>query len=339
MRFRNFIKDEMITVLLLLFGMFTIEIFLLIYKLPLFMRIYIPACILGLYFISIFIQYRNKKLFYDDVQKTLDNLDDKYLISEIMQTPKFSDGVILKDILRQTDKSMIENVNKYKFMQEDYKEYIELWIHEIKIPMSTSKLIIENNKNDVTKSIDEELDKLENYVEQALYYARSNHTEKDYFIKKINLKDVVNEAILKNKGNLISEKFTLDLHDLELDVRTDSKWVVFILNQILQNCIKYRGNEPKLEIYSKQGKEQTILFIKDNGIGIKDNEINRVFEKGFTGTNGRMTNKKSTGIGLYLCKKLCDKLRIGIEINSERNVGTEVKLIFPSESFTNLTEM
>lgn len=336
MKFKDFIKDKLLTIILLIFGIITIEIFMFIYPAPRFIKVYIPICIFLLYFTSIFIEYHKKKIFYTDLKSTLDKLEDKYLISEIINKPGFSDGIILREILQVTNKSMVENVNKYKFMQEDYKEYIEMWIHEIKIPISTSKMIVENNKNLITRSIDEELDKLENYVEQVLFYARSNNTEKDYFIKDTNLQDIVNESIKKNKVSLIQEKFTLDLQDLDRSVKTDSKWIVFILNQIIQNSIKYKEKEPHLEIYSKKGEEQTTLYIKDNGIGIKENEINRVFEKGFTGTNGRISDKKSTGIGLYLCKKLCDKLRIGIEIKSKKGEGTEIKLIFPNGSFTDI---
>ncbi len=150
-------------------------------------------------------------------------------------------------------------------------------------------MIVENNKNEVTKSIDEELDKVENYIEQALYYARSNTVEKDYYVKKVNLKDIVNESIKKNKNVLIHERISVNVHDLDLEVNTDNKWIIFILNQIIQNSIKYKKQDKNLEIeiYAKQGKENVILYIKDNGIGIKKGEITRVFEKGFTGTNGR----------------------------------------------------
>ncbi len=199
-------------------------------------------------------------------------------------------------------------------------------------------MVIENNKNEVTKSIDEELDKIEDYIEQALFYARSNTVEKDYYIKQNKLKDIVNESIKKNKGTLIQNKMTINIHDLDEKVHTDSKWLVFILNQIIQNSVKYKKqyNNSEIEIYSKQGKESVVLYIKDNGIGIKRGEITRVFEKGFTGTNGRLQNKKSTGIGLYLCKKLCDKLGIGLELNSIQNEGTEVRLVFPKGSYVNI---
>ena len=337
MNFKLFLKEKAITILLLLFGIITIEIFLMAYNVGMFIKIYIPLIIMGLYMISIIIEYFKRKKFYNNLLNMLEELDEKYLITEIIKTPNFLEGQIFKNSLEQIDKSMLENVNKYKYMTEDYKEYIELWIHEIKIPIATSKMVIENNKNAITKSIDEELDKVENYIEQALFYARSNTVEKDYYIRKVVLKEIVNESIKKNKSSLIQEKISIDIHDLEIEVNTDNKWIVFILNQIIQNSIKYRKKENSvIEIYANQGKENVILYIKDNGIGIKQGEITRVFEKGFTGTNGRLSNKKSTGIGLYLCKKLCNKLGIGIELNSVQNEGTEVKLVFPKDSYIEL---
>ena len=221
-------------------------------------------------------------------------------------------------------------------MQEEYKEYIEIWIHEIKLPIATSKLIIENNKSDVTRNIDDELNKIEDYVEQALFYARSNTVEKDYIIRKVNLKDIVNGVIKKNKNVLISEKIKVDIYDIEKEVYIDSKWIAFILNQIIANSIKYSRNEERMiDISAKDLKDCVTLCIKDNGIGIRSEEIARVFEKGFTGTNGRINGKKSTGIGLYLCKKLCDKLGVGISLVSNENDGTEVKLVFPKGSYIN----
>ena len=337
MNFKLFLKEKAITILLLLFGIITIEIFLMAYNVGMFIKIYIPLIIMGLYMISIIIEYFKRKKFYNNLLNMLEELDEKYLITEIIKTPNFLEGKILKNALETIDKSMLENVNKYKYMTEDYKEYIELWIHEIKIPISASKMVIENNKNEVTKSIDEELDKVENYIEQALFYARSNTVEKDYYIRKVVLKEIVNESIKKNKSSLIQEKISINIHNLDIEVNTDNKWIVFILNQIIQNSIKYRKKEKSIiEIYANQGKENVILYIKDNGIGIKQGEITRVFEKGFTGTNGRLSNKKSTGIGLYLCKKLCNKLGIGLELNSVQNEGTEVMLIFPQSSYIEL---
>ena len=337
MNFKLFLKEKAITILLLLFSIITIEIFLMAYNVGMFIKIYIPLIIMGLYVVSIAIEYFKKKKFYDNLSNMLEELEEKYLITEIINTPDFLEGKILKNTIEAIDKSMLENVNKYKYMTEDYKEYIELWIHEIKIPIAASKMVIENNKNEVTKSIDEELNKVENYIEQALFYARSNTVEKDYYIRKVVLKEIVNESIKKNKSSLIQEKISINIHNLDIEVNTDNKWIVFILNQIIQNSIKYRKKEKSIiEIYANQGKENVILYVKDNGIGIRQGEITRVFEKGFTGTNGRLSNKKSTGIGLYLCKKLCNKLGIGIELNSVQNEETEVRLVFPQSSYVEL---
>ena len=338
MRFKDFIKEKILLIFLALFVIVSSEILLLPYTpIGVFTRLYIAICPIIIIGIDITIEYRKKKNFYNELKSNLDELDDKYLISEIINTPDFLEGKILKKSMQEAGKSMLENVNTYKRLQEDYKEYIELWIHEIKIPIATSKLIIENNKNEITKSIDEELDEIENYTEQALFYARSNTVNKDYIITKSNLQEIVNGAILKNKGALLSSKTSIELHDLEREVYTDSKWAVFIINQIIQNAIKYsKIQDRKIEIYAISKRENVVLYIKDNGIGIKKGEITRVFEKGFTGENGRTINKKSTGIGLYLCKKLCNKLGLGRELNSEKDIGTEVRIIFPKSSFMNL---
>ena len=166
MSFKSFIKDKLLTISLMLFGIATIEIFLIVYPFSNFLKIYIPVIIFGLYSISILIEYMYKKKYYNNIFKLLDELEEKYLITEVMPKTDFLERKMLKEILGQIDKSMLENVNKYKHLQEEYKEYIEMWIHEIKIPIATSYMIIENNKTDVTKNISEELEKVENYIEQ-----------------------------------------------------------------------------------------------------------------------------------------------------------------------------
>ena len=337
MRFRDYIKEKMVLIIGTILALVSVEILLLAYNISILIRVYCAFIIVFVMALAILIEYKKKKDYYNELIKNMEELKEKYLISEIIKTPNFIEGKILKDILQDTGKSMLENVNYYKNIQEDYKEYIELWIHEVKIPIAASKMIIENNKNEVTKSIDEELDKVENYTEQALFYARSNAVEKDYIINKTNLKEIVNGAILKNKTTLLNEKVSIELSNLkEEEVYTDSKWAVFIINQIIQNAIKYSKKEnKKIEISSQEKNDRVILYIKDNGIGIKKGEITRVFERGFTGENGRIIGQKSTGIGLYLCKKLCDRLGLGIELNSEKDKGTEVRIIFPKNSYTN----
>ena len=339
MEIKDFVKDKLLYILLIIFAVITSEILLIPFDIPIFIKIYIGIIPIIMYLICFFMEFYNKRKYYNNLKEYIDELGEKYLVSELLGNPGFLEGKILKEILQETGKSMLENVDKYKYAQEDYKEYIELWIHEIKLPIATGKMIIENNKTEITESINEELDKIDNYVEQALFYARSNTVEKDYYIKKVNLKEIINMAILKNKRNLIQNKINIDIHDVEIDVYTDSKWCVFILNQIIQNSSKYskKDENRKIEFYAEKKKDNVILYIKDNGIGIKKGEITRVFEKGFTGENGRINKQKATGIGLYLCKKLCDKLSLGLELNSEKDIGTEVRIIFPKSSFINET--
>ncbi len=331
---KKFLKDKIIYIILLILTIISIEIFLIPYDVQLYIKIYVPVAICLAFFIGFFIEYYSKEQYYNTIKTRMEDLQEKYLITELLPKSNYMETKMMEDIIKDMGKSMLENVNMYKYLQEDYKDFIELWIHEIKIPIATSKMIIENNKNEVTENINEEIDKIENYTEQALFYARSNTVEKDYIIRKIELKDIVNASILKNKTQLIQNKISINTKELDKIVYTDSKWCIFIISQLLQNAIKYSQSENKqIEIYSKEQKENTVLYIKDNGIGINKKELSRVFEKGFTGENGRITGKKSTGIGLYLCKKLCKKLCIGIEIKSEKELGTEVQLLFPRGSF------
>ena len=331
---KKFLKDKIIYIILLILTIISIEIFLIPYDVQLYIKIYVPVAICLAFFIGFFIEYYSKEQYYNTIKTRMEDLQEQYLITELLPKTNYVETKMMEDIIKDMGKSMLENVNMYKYLQEDYKDFIELWIHEIKIPIATSKMIIENNKNEVTENINEEIDKIENYTEQALFYARSNTVEKDYIIRKIELKDIVNASILKNKTQLIQNKISINTKELDKIVYTDSKWCIFIISKLLQNAIKYSQSENKqIEIYSKEQKENTVLYIKDNGIGINKKELSRVFEKGFTGENGRITGKKSTGIGLYLCKKLCKKLCIGIEIKSEKELGTEVQLLFPKGSF------
>ncbi|MBB6696588.1 sensor histidine kinase [Clostridium algidicarnis] len=273
-----------------------------------------------------FIKYKN---FYDKVSSIIDNLDKKYLLSEIIKEPEFIEGKVVYDLLKQANKSMHEHVKKYKDMESEYREYIEIWVHEIKNPIASARLIIENNQNEVTKNINYEIKKVEEYIEQVLYYARSNNVSKDYIIKEVSLNTLVRNVIKKNSRYLISKKISIDIDDIEGTVYGDVKWLEFILNQLIGNSIKYiQQNDGVLKVYTVKNENNIILTVEDNGVGIIDNDINRVFEKGFTGENGRRFGK-STGIGLYLCKKLSDQLGLGINVTSKVGKETKVNIIFP----------
>lgn len=277
----------------------------------------------------ILIEYMKYRKYFSNINNILESLDKKYLLPEVLQEPNFMVGENINDILKELSRDMHEQVKHYRNIQEEYREYIEMWVHEIKTPIASSKLLIENNTNEVTRKIDTQMDRIENYVEQVLYYSRSDEVGKDYIIKKVELSKLVKDVIKRNQRDFISKRISLQLGDLDEIIYSDTKWVEFILNQIIGNAIKYsKGKDDKIEIYSKKISSAVILTIKDHGVGIIERDLNRVFEKGFTGENGRKFGK-STGIGLYLCKKLTDKLGLGLQVQSEENVGTEISIIFP----------
>lgn len=278
------------------------------------------------------IEYIRRVAYYKNLKETLASLDQKYLLAEIIDEAQFLDGQVLYETMREVNKSMLENVNKYRQFGEEYKDYIEMWVHEIKTPLAAGKLIISNNPSEVTKSIEEELNKVEDFVEQALFYARSTTVEKDYVIKEISLKDTVNKVIKKNAKTFIYKKIKIDLQNIDEMVYSDAKWLEFILHQIIGNALKYTPEESGvITLHTSKQSDQLLLSIEDNGQGIPLQDLPRVFDKGFTGKNGR-SNEMATGMGLYLCKLLCDKLYLDIRITSMVGKGTCVVISFPINS-------
>ena len=277
--------------------------------------------------------YRKRKDYFELIEKCVEGIDKKYLISEMLEVPPFVEAKPYYYLLKKSSKSMREEINKEKSTLKNYKEYIEQWIHEVKTPISLIKLIEENNRTTKSSEILMQLEEIDRYVEQALFYARSEDVNKDYLVKEISLQSCVNSVITKNKQGFILNNIDIELDNIDNMVYCDSKWLEFILNQIIVNAIKYRHNKvPKIKVYTCVIKNGIQLIVEDNGIGIPSDELDRVFEKGFTGNAGRL-NSKSTGIGLYLCKKLCDKLGLLIDIESEINNYTKVIITFPIGSF------
>lgn len=286
--------------------------------------------------IYIIIDFLTKKKFYDNITGINEKLDKKYLLPEVIKAPNYYEGKIIYDALKECNRNMHEHVNFYKHLQKEYREYIETWVHEIKTPISSSKLIIENSEGREKNALGDEIRKIEEYINQALYYSRSTDVSNDYIVKEFEIKEAIQEAIRNNRRDFINKKITVDIEKASGKVITDVKWVKFIVNQVIINSIKYsKYGGGIVKAYTINGKDNIVLTIEDNGIGISKNDVNRVFDKGFTGKNGRKYGK-STGIGLYLCKKLCEKLGLGIYLSSIEEEGTKVSIIFPIGDFTNL---
>lgn len=274
--------------------------------------------------------FNKRKRFYDYIEETFLELEEKSYLTALLDRPSFFDGGFLYDLIKKDEKYFNDQLSEQRQNQKEYQEYVEGWIHEVKTPITIAKLIAENHRHDVTRSIDEELDKIENCVEQMLYYSKSESVEEDYRIKSVQLKELASAALRKNAKAMIEAKVAPKMSDLEVEVLTDPKWMEFIIGQILLNSVKYRAeNRDALIVIQAVKLENNVKFtIEDNGIGMPAEDVSRVFKKGFTGENGRR-HKKSTGMGLYLVKKLCDKMNVPVEIESSAGEGTAISFYLP----------
>lgn len=284
------------------------------------------------------VEYLRRRNFYNKLLQNIASLDRAYLVLETLSRPNFYDGAILYDALYAINKSMAEVVQNYDIEAREFRDYIEMWIHEVKTPLATLSLMSKDRK------ISAQINRLDSYVEQVLYFARAENAEHDYLIKPVSLAKIVSAVATKNQDLLLASNISLSVHSLDHEVFTDSKWLEFILNQILLNSIKYRSKTIEISASTQDGK--TILRVADDGIGISAKDLPRVFEKSFTGENGHQDasnlkacanqsggSQKSTGMGLYIAKTLCDKLGHQISAASPDHRGAIIEITFPKHDY------
>lgn len=334
MKFRDYIKDKLyyifITFIILVIS------FLLFRAFRVDKEIIISILIIFLVGNSLIllIDYFRKRKFYSELLSNINKLDKAYLVLEMLDEPEFLEGKLLYQALYDINKSMCENVNMIDNSRKDFKEYVEMWIHEVKIPLASLILTINNHKNDINPKIKSQLKRLEDYVDQVLFYVRSENAEKDYLINEVNLGNVIKNIGIKNMDDLLENNIEFIVDKVNVSVMSDSKWLEFVLGQIINNSIKYKRNIKnsyiKINTFEKDNK--VTLTIEDNGIGIKKSDLNQVFSKSFTGENGRIRSK-STGMGLYIVKNMCERLGHKISIESEVGNYTRVSITFSKDRF------
>lgn len=336
---RSYVKDKMAVLLMHMAGLFFLSLFLKLSGNRTESIVVIAVVWMLAVSIWLLVDYKKRKNLFDNLFELLEELDKPYLIAEVMEASPRLDDRLYREALRISNRSIIERVHELETAGKDYKEYIESWVHEVKLPLTAAKLICENEPGQKNRELLIQLDRIEKQVEQVLFYARMEQAYKDYLIHRVNLREVIAASVAANKNYFIQKGMQVSLELPEaapLYVSTDEKWVAFLLDQIFSNAIKYCKEErPLLRIYSIQGKQQISLVMEDNGIGIAKEDMRRIFDKGFTGKNGR-NGKASTGIGLYLCKKLSDKLGLGIAAESKEGDYTRIILTFPE---SNLSKM
>lgn len=334
MNIKKYLKDKLYLIISFLVIYFILILIFMAFKINL--QVIIVSSMLLFCFLIIILttEYFRKKGFYTNLLSNIEALDKAYLVLETINKPNFYDGELLYQAVYEINKSMNEFIKTLERQMLDFKEYIELWIHEVKIPIASLTLMAHNHKDKFDKKTFEQLKKIENYVEQVLYYVRSENAEHDYLINKVSLDKVISNVALKNKDDLLANKITLKVDNVNYQVFTDSKWLEYIINQIVNNSIKYRRNisDAYIKIDVKDELDKTTIIIMDNGIGIPSTDLPKIFEKSFTGYNGRI-KAKSTGMGLNICKNLCEKLGHKIYAESEQNKYTKIYIVIAKNKF------
>ena len=319
---KSYIKKNLKIYLLLIVFIFIFVLIFYLYNLTFEALFYSGLlCFVAALIVSI-IDFNNYRKSYIDL---------KYLESNILNSmedlPRSLDirveyyQKIIERLHNEVEKLKIEDNKK----MEGLVDYYSMWIHQIKTPIAAINFLLDNEEIDV-KAFRQELFKIERYVEMVLTYIRLGSETSDYVITSINLDEVVRENIKKYATLFINKKIKLNYVSHETYVISDKKWLGFAFEQLLSNAIKYTKSGGEISINISESK----LIIEDNGIGIYEEDLPRIFEQSFTGLNGRY-EKKSSGLGLYLCKKTLDKLQHKIEITSEVNKGTKVIVSFPKK--------
>lgn len=233
-------------------------------------------------------------------------------------------GLLEKDYQEIIAKLKEEEAFNRQKTTSDYNnmvEYYTVWAHQIKTPIASMRLQIQSEDSDFARRLDGELNRIEAYVEMVLTFLRLDSDSTDYVIREIDLDAVVKPAIRKFARDFISKKLSMDFKPTEAKVLSDEKWLSFVIEQVLSNAVKYTKTGG-IKVYMD---EPGILCVEDTGIGISAEDLPRIFENGYTGFNGR-EDKRASGIGLYLCKRICDNLGHKISAESTQGVGTKISI-------------
>lgn len=256
----------------------------------------------------------------------LEKLQKSITISDLM-LPK-AKNLIEEDyqlLIQALDRARLEVINEKDRAYHDMMDYYTLWAHQIKTPISAMRLVLQSSQSDENSELQEQLFRVEQYVDMVLQYLRTESMNADLLLKRVQLDDIIKHSVKHYAKTFIRKKIRLNYTAVNHEVLTDEKWLSFVLKQVLSNALKYT-NSGEISIYMDADLPET-LVIEDTGVGIEQEDLPRIFERGFTGYNGRM-DKKSTGIGLYLCKRVLDRLSHTIHISSEVGKGTRVMISF-----------
>lgn len=314
----NYIKQHKAPLLILFVFLVIYWCAFLLYELPLGAVLYPTIICVVLGAIALFLDVRKAQKKHRELSKW----QETPLISHEQLPPaKTQDDVDYQAILETLDCRQRKLQTDLAQNYQDMVDYYTIWAHQIKTPIASMRLTLQNEDSPLSRQIAEDLQRIEQYVEMVLAFLRLDASTKDYVFRKQDLDPIVRDAIKKFKGSFIRKKIRLCYEPLHAQVLTDEKWLSFVLEQVLSNALKYT-NVGEIAITLE---EPLTLVIRDTGIGIAPEDLPRVFEKSYTGYNGR-SDKKASGIGLYLCRRICENLGHTITIQSVLDEGTEVRL-------------
>ncbi len=280
------------------------------------------------------IEYARRARFWRDVQAITESAHGACEAAELLPLGSFLEGSITLDLAEHISMQASAELTAAQADAEAYREYVELWIHEAKTPIAAARLILDRMSGADADALGREVERVDNQVEQALYYARSTALQKDYAIRHVNLAKAAREAC-KRQARFLVEKQAIPVIDIpdDQEVLSDAPWLIFMFGQVVANAAQYGARTIRFSTHEEAldtPHGHTILTVEDDGCGISEADMPRVFERGFTGTNGRASGT-ATGMGLYLIALMCQRLGLGISLASEEGAGTRVIFSFPHD--------
>jgi signal transduction histidine kinase len=274
--------------------------------------------------------YYYRKTFYRELIELMDSRQEDIIAA--LPAPQNCEQELYLELIRKLDDQHTAQLQQLHNEKRDHQDFIMSWIHEVKLPIAASRLLMENrmerSADYLIDKLEDEVNKIDNDVEQALYYSRIDSFSKDYFITEIQLNQVVKESVKKYAKMFINKQIRFTMDNTAIFVQSDSKWLSFIIDQIMANSLKYTSNGGEITVKFEEDNREKRLLIQDTGMGIKLEDLQRVFDKGFTGFAGR-SHAKSTGMGLYLAEQLAIKLGHELSIQSEEGKFTTVIVHYP----------
>ena len=256
-----------------------------------------------------------------------------------LTTARSCEEHLYQEYLNELNREHYQERNEISQQAQEQKDYIDSWVHEIKVPLSSLTLLTEAIEEDISEKrytqLLKNIKKMDDYVEQVMYYSRLDHFSKDYLIQSHSLKKIIQKNIKHSADDFIQQNISFRLEGDDYAVLTDDKWLHFILNQLLNNALKYTDTGGSITISLSDNQQGVWLNLTDSGIGIPKEDIRRIFDKGYTGQNGRNEERNSTGLGLYLAKSLTIKLGHQLFVTSTVGEGTTFSLLFPTLNYYN----